>query len=280
MGAANQTVPPLVEEGFAVLPAFLDAGDLDAVRRAIPEVMDGPLDSTCERPNNTLAPLRWDSTIVQVMLGDPNRIRRLVSATSAVDLRWISGYVSVKDPHSPSLWWHQDWWCWDHPVSFRREPAQVAVLCYLTDTDVHNGALRVLPGSHARSAPIHAVLPDAHGDESVALSADHDAMRDQPGQVTLSLRAGDAAVLDYRLLHGTHPNLSERRRDCVLLSFTPGWRDLPVDVRGHLIRHPALPSAYDVDVPGDRIAPLLPDHDGAQADLALNRNPPSEFVIG
>jgi hypothetical protein len=32
------------------------------------------------------------------------------------------------------------------------------------------------------------------------------AMRDHPNQVTLSVRAGDAVVTDYRLLHGTHAN--------------------------------------------------------------------------
>jgi Phytanoyl-CoA dioxygenase (PhyH) len=280
MSVANRTVVPLVDDGFALLPSFLGPGDLSVVRRAVGEVLAAPLDSTCERPNNTLAPLRWDSPIVSIMLSDPDRMGRLASVTAATDLRWISGYVSIKDPHSPPLWWHQDWWCCDHPVSFRREPAQVAVLCYLTDTDAHNGALRVLPGSHARSAPIHAALPDAHSDESGTLSAPHEAMRDQPGQVTLALRAGDAAVLDYRLLHGTHPNLSERRRDCVLLSFTPGWRHLPADVRGHLIRHPALPSEHDSVVPGDRIASLLPDHHGPRSDLPLNRKPPSAFVIG
>jgi hypothetical protein len=34
----------------------------------------------------------------------------------------ISGYLSVKEPRTGALDWHQDWWCWDHPVSFE-EPA-------------------------------------------------------------------------------------------------------------------------------------------------------------
>jgi hypothetical protein len=27
----------------------------------------------------------------------------------ATDLRWISGYVTVKEPRTPPRWWHQDW---------------------------------------------------------------------------------------------------------------------------------------------------------------------------
>jgi ectoine hydroxylase-related dioxygenase (phytanoyl-CoA dioxygenase family) len=44
------------------------------------------------------------------------------------------------------------------------------------------------------------------------------------------VRAGDAVVLDYRRLHGTRANASPRRRDALLVTFTPSWRELPNDV--------------------------------------------------
>ena len=80
----------------------------------------------------------------------------------------------------------------------------------------------MLPGSRRASVPLHAALPEAHA-SGAALAADHPALRDQPGQVTLGVRAGDAVVVDYRVPHGTHPNASGARRDCVLLSFAPSW---------------------------------------------------------
>jgi hypothetical protein len=123
-------------------------------------------------------------------------------------------------------------------------PPQIAVLCYLCDTTAETGALRILPGSHAASVPLHRILPEAHSDESAGLDPGNAAMTDQPDQITLALRAGDAVVTDYRLLHGTHANAGDRRRDCVLLSFTPHWNELPADTRGHLIRHPALPADH------------------------------------
>ena len=109
---------------------------------------------------------------------------------------------------SPPLWWHQDWWCWDHPLTYRRMAPQIAVLCYLADTNAQNGALRVLRGSHLKSAPIHAVLPEAHGHSAEGLEPGHIALSDLPGQVTLCLRAGDAVVIDYRLLHTATVRLS------------------------------------------------------------------------
>jgi hypothetical protein len=37
-----------------------------------------------------------------------HRIELLRDALTAKDLKWISGYISVKNACSPALWWHQD----------------------------------------------------------------------------------------------------------------------------------------------------------------------------
>jgi ectoine hydroxylase-related dioxygenase (phytanoyl-CoA dioxygenase family) len=220
--------------------------------------------------------LRWDDAIVDRVLADARRRRAIASATGARDLRWISGYVSVKDAHTPPLGWHQDWWCWDHPVTFRPPAAQVAVLVYLTATSREVGALRVLPGSHRRSIELHATLAESPP-EGAALPTDHPGMSDHPAQVTLSVRAGDAVVIDYRLLHATHANSSRRRRDCVLLSFAPSWNCLPRDVRSHLVQHLALPRDDERPPATGWTADLLPQFDGTRIDLHLSRTAPAEF---
>src|SRR5262249_36631084 len=138
-------------------------------------------------------------------------------------------------------WWHQDWWCWDHPISFELAAPQTAVLCYLDDTNERSGALRVFSGSHHASTPIHSELPAADDVDASGLPADHPAMGNFPGQRTLSVHAGDAVALDYRLLHGTHANDGPRRRDCILLSFIPHWAGLPPDLKAHLVMHAAQP---------------------------------------
>ena len=264
-------------DGFTVLRRLLTGAALRAARRAATAAVEAPAGAVaaCERPHNTLVPLRWDDPLVRLGAGAADR---LAAAIGARDLRWISGYVSVKEPASPPLWWHQDWWAWDHPVSLRPEPAQIALLCYLSDTSTSTGALRVIPGTHRASVDLHAALPQAHSDDASALDPDHPAMAEHPGQVTLELRAGDAVVTDYRLLHGTHPNAGPNRRDCLLLSFTPDWSALPAEVRAHLIQHPALPA--DSEVPSDDVlGRLLPTFAGARADLVLNRDAPAAFVV-
>lgn len=269
----------LDRDGLAVLGGFLARGELRSLRADVDTVLAGPLPPGCARPHNTLAPLTFRDVIVERLLSCDPRMRRLAGTLDAEDLRWISGYVSVKEPRSDALWWHQDWWCWDHPVTYRRDAPQVAVLCYLSDTTVTSGALRVLPGSHHRSVALHAALPEAHSLEGGELGADHVAMSDRDGQVTIAARAGDAVVADYRLLHGTHPNGSARRRDCVLLTFAPCWRGLPADIRAHLIQHPAQPTDRERSTGGSWRERLLPRFDGPRGDLPLNRVAPRHFAV-
>lgn len=267
------------DDGFALLPGFFSGPEVATLRGEVAAVLDAPSGLACERPHNMLLPLRWNDRVVRLALDEPRRVQALRDALGAADLRWISGYVSTKEARSPALWWHQDWWCWDHPVSYRAAAPQVALLTYLTDTAAANGALRILPGSHRRSVPLHALLPEAHGDSTRALPSDHAAMSDLPGQLTPELRAGDAVVLDYRLLHGTHANASDLRRDGILLSFAPAWSELPADVRAHLILHPALPLPEEDPQPTAAAATLLPAYDGERASLPLNRNAPARFSV-
>ena len=281
VAAAGASASPaaFAHAGFAALAGFITQAELDPLRGEVDTVLAGPLPAGCARPHNTLAPLRWNDPVVDRMLGCERRIGALTEVLAAEDLRWISGYVSVKEPHSAALWWHQDWWCWDHPVSYRSSSAQVAVLCYLTDTGVSNGALRVLPGSHHRSVALHAALPEAHAHDADGLDCRHAAMSEHAEQVTLGVHAGDAVVTDYRLLHGTHPNTSARRRNCLLLTFAPSWRRLPADIRAHLIRHPAQPTAPEQPPATSWHSRLLPRFDGAPRDLPLSRVAPSRFAI-
>lgn len=265
--------------GWSRLPGFVDASELAALTAAADHVLAQERPPCMQRPGNDLVPLRWNDAIVATLLARQRRMARLTAAIAARELKWISAYVSTKAPHSPALWWHQDWWCWDHAVSFRRPASQVALLCYLGATDRESGALRLLPGTHHASLPLHALLPEAHGDDANALSPSHQAMSDYPGQVTLDMAAGDAVVIDYRLLHGTHPNARPSRRDCILLSFAPDWSALPDDLQAHLAMHPALP-AQDEQTHREAATyrSLLPDFEGEPASLAVNRNAPAAFA--
>jgi hypothetical protein len=134
---ASERAQHLFSEGFVVLDGFVEQWELQTLRGQVDDALAAPLPPGCERPHNTLVPLRWNDPIAQTLGREDRRRDELADASGAPDLRWISGYVSVKPPRSGPLWWHQDWWCWDHQISYRREAAQLAVLC-LSDRDDDN----------------------------------------------------------------------------------------------------------------------------------------------
>jgi ectoine hydroxylase-related dioxygenase (phytanoyl-CoA dioxygenase family) len=280
MRTQNYPMPnDFVRHGFVVLRRFLNGSEIADMQTAVESLVDSPPTSACSRPNNTLLPLRWNNPIIEIALASKHRVQVLTEVLGAHDLKWISGYISIKEARSPALWWHQDWWCWDHPVSYRQVSPQVALLCYLTATDVQNGALRILPGSHHRSSAIHACLPEANVHGSADIEPSHIAMSDHADQVTLGLNAGDAVAIDYRLLHGTHGNASGARRDCVILNFTPSWSELPSDIRGHLISHPALPATQEYPALRSWASEILPRFVGEPRDLPVTRMAPHDFEI-
>lgn len=274
-------MPEFERTGWTFLPSFVSLEEIDRLRGQIPLARVEAGMSCIGRPGNELVSLGWDSAIVRAMLVHRARLARLVAAIVAPDLKWISGYLSIKGPRTPPLYWHQDWWCWDHAISYADAAPQIAVLVYLEAVDAHNGALRLMTGSHRRRVPMHDVLPDPHGMEADVLAPDHPALCDAPEQTTIDVAAGDAVVLDYRLLHGTHANSALQFRNAILLSFCPNWSGLPQDIRGHLISHPALP-AEDGGAAVELVpfADLLPGFDGERRDLPINRLPPLSFGRG
>jgi ectoine hydroxylase-related dioxygenase (phytanoyl-CoA dioxygenase family) len=241
---------PLCDHGYVVIERALDDACVRSARELVAAVLADDRPLGCVRDNNVLVPLRWDDALVDCLLNAAAFVESVRTAAVATDLRWISGYVSVRPAKTGPLAWHQDWWCWDHPVSFADTAPQIAALCYLDTIESENAALRVVPGTHRGPSC------------------------DEAGARTLRLGAGDVVLIDYRVLHATTPNTTDRRRDCVLLSFTPRWRELPVDIRGHLVSHLALPGPGETVPAGLWHEGLLPTFDGPRRDLVLNRRSP------
>ena len=80
-------------------------------------------------------------------------------------LRWLTlSYAAWGEPaaNSAPLYWHNDWWAWDDPISFQSKPTMLFVMFYLTNTNKQNGCLRVIPGSHLRYNKVHQHIKKHH----------------------------------------------------------------------------------------------------------------------
>ena len=150
------------------------------------------------------------------------------------DTVFSSGYLISKPAKSPPLFWHQDWWGWDHPSSYTSTVAQFFVMIYLQKTDRENGCLRVIPGSHRKNFELLSSL-EAHTDE---LSAYNDPssiqFQDVDEEVGVEVEVGDVVFGDARLLHGAYGNNSDRERGLLTLWYHPNSSDLPGAIRSSI----------------------------------------------
>ena len=143
------------------------------------------------------------------------------------DTRFSSGYIISKPKNSPALFWHQDWWGWDHPLSFTDQIAQVFVMIYLQDTNNKNGCLRVIPGSHRSFHSLHLNQSAHTASVSRVEDPDDQIYNSIPEEVAVPVKYGDVIVGDARLIHGAFPNKSEDERTLITLWFHPNYNMLP-----------------------------------------------------
>ena len=224
----------LEADGFCHVPQVLDPAALRATRE------------TAEAALGTIGTdhrAQWRSQGSLVPVADHPSFAALIAHTGFQEMferlglpgtRYSSGYVISKPPGGPALFWHQDWWGWQHPISREERIAQVALFLYMTDTTRRNGCLRLIPGSHRRPHALHELV-DAH-DPTLAEVRDPEdaAFASHPDEVDVPVTAGDVVVVDARLIHGAHPNGSGRERTNITLWWHPAYEGLPASLRARI----------------------------------------------
>ena len=129
-------------------------------------------------------------------------------------LCWGAGFF-IKDPHNPSfVSWHQDSTYWG------LEPADIVTAWVaLSDSDLENGAMRVIPGSHKQDQLAHrdTFAADNLLSRGQEIAVEVDAARAH----ALVLKPGEMSLHHVRLVHGSEPNPSDRRRIGFAIRYLP-----------------------------------------------------------
>ena len=206
-------------------------------------------------------------------------------------IRWLAGYLISKPPHSPALFWHQDWWGWDHDLSYTERLLGLGAMIYLSDTCRQNGCLRVIPGSHRRRHRLHD-LPVAH-EQSLSSINDPDniAYQSDAAEAAIEVNTGDLVLLDPRLLHSAYANQSDHERSLFTLWYLPEFSTLPEAIQARYVQ---IFNRHDLDT-GDSsrgklldswssehknaIAHLEPRYDGPMQPHPWNRAPDQTRMI-
>ena len=186
--------------------------------------------------------------------------RKALEAIGFGDFTALGGIIILtKDPGSPPLFWHQDWYHWDDPMSCTPWPQQIFLNYYLTDTTLENGCLKVIPGTHRKRIDFHDVLVqkgEILGDRFQFAEEDYPFMfNNHPDQVDVCVSAGSLVLTDARLLHAARKNYTDERRTLLLAwhrrpDTVPDYWDYeipePVTNRDHNAEYPQsnIPGKY------------------------------------
>ena len=133
------------------------------------------------------------------LLGDPARYHH-----SKLNYKWSGGGEAVE--------WHQDIQYWPH-TDF--SPLTIGV--YLEDVDDEMGPMGVIPGSH--NGPLFDLYDDSGQWTGSIGTSDLDRI-DLASAEFLGGRAGSVTVHNCAMVHGSHPNLSDRVRPLLLQTYS------------------------------------------------------------
>ncbi len=194
-------------DGYAVGGRILDDNALVRLRAELDSII-GNLASD-RRPEN-MPSLHYDNRYLRDLFLSDSLID-VAAQIVGPDVALFTSYVISKRPDDGlAVDWHQD------AAFFPIEPMDTFTLWLaVDDSDVENGCMRVIPGSHREEAVLlHKV--DLNSGTTLPMSLDNLDLTDAKD---VQLRAGEYSVHDPWILHGSNPNRSSRRRCGITLKY-------------------------------------------------------------
>ncbi len=262
----------LEEDGYTVIPQVLSAAMLAQARLVTTRLLETQTQAhfAWQRSTGSMIPVFADPWFADLVAWTP--ALQILQALGLAEPRFTSGYVISKPPHSPPLFWHQDWGGWDDPLSYIAPTLQIFLMYYLVDTSPRNGCLRVLQRSHRERHAMHDAVPEAHTDIlRQATDPTHPAFQSIAEDVAVPVQAGDLVIGDSRLLHGAYANASDHWRTVITLWFHPFDRysePLQAYMANTMSQIRDWPPAAQA-----KVQSLLPVYEGTHPPIAWNRIP-------
>ncbi|HLK55946.1 MAG TPA: phytanoyl-CoA dioxygenase family protein [Chthonomonadaceae bacterium] len=265
----------LLTDGYCLFENVLDRPMLDELTIVTERLLAEVSEADAER-------FRYQGSNISVAYQDPVFPRLFAWPRALEALRelgfdhpkWWSAFLLSKPPHAPPLYWHQDWWGWQDPVSAEVVPQQLFLMYYLTDTRPENGCLRVLPGTQLRRHALHDLLPDAHTEATYFAPLESPLFTDPPEARDLPVQAGDLVIGDARVLHAAHANATDQRRTLLTLWYFPTFDTLPEPIRAFVARHRSQPPPdFPHGEEWSRLEPLIPTYSGTAEPIPFDRKP-------
>lgn len=143
-------------------------------------------------------------------------VERLIGPNIAL---WASHFLCKLPRKGLAVPWHEDSAYWNKTLS---EHKVVTVWLAIDDSLPDNGCMRVIPGTHDHGFSEYEAVDASRNVFGTRIRPDQ---IDESKAVDLAIRAGECHVHHAKLMHGSRPNTSGRRR----CGFT--MRYMPTDVK-------------------------------------------------
>ena len=189
------------------------------------------------------------------LIASKDLMKVLDKAFDFTDLKFSSGYLISKPPKSPPLFWHQDWWGWEHKSSYTDFIHQLFVMVYLTDTTRENGCLKYLSGSHKKKHKFHD-SKNAHSEELARVDDPNDPLfLNEEDEIDVPTKLGDVVIGDARVLHAANKNNSDQKRSLITLWYHPHYNQMTDEMRSRVYHLYARKNDEDVETDIGGISP-------------------------
>src|SRR5262245_47063164 len=181
--------------------------------------------------------LRTKGHLLLTWIDDIVRNTRVLDAVESIIgpdiLVWGTSFF-IKEPRNKSfVSWHQDLTYWG------LDPADIVTAWIaLSESTLENGAMRVIPATHTMEVVPHNDTFSA--DNLLSRGQEVSVEVDESKAVALEREPGEMSLHHVKLIHGSEPNPSAKRRIGLAVRYIPtyvrqtaGARDSASLVRGH-----------------------------------------------
>ena len=118
----------LIEDGYIVFKDVFSKQDLDPIRKI-------SLDAIKKQSKNHREKNKSQGSLILIadypqfaeLIGH-EKLRDLLGKLECENPKFNSGYIISKPKDGPALFWHQDWWGWEHETSYTDFIHQIFVI--------------------------------------------------------------------------------------------------------------------------------------------------------
>jgi ectoine hydroxylase-related dioxygenase (phytanoyl-CoA dioxygenase family) len=214
-------------DGYCLTPVLFDADEVARFNAATQRVVDGvytgdraptlcmpfqPKDSDLRKIDNAW----WADPDLASLATDPRLAETAAVLLGADSVRLWQDQLLFKPPGGPTettIGWHQDWASWDTVAS---HDAFVTAWVAFDDVDDANGAMQMIPGSHAWGL-VEGASNFFGTDREAQLTTLGEGRVAEPRSVVMS--AGQVSFHHPLTFHGSGPNTSDRLRRSLAVHF-------------------------------------------------------------